>query len=106
MAAPALPHRRADRGAVAAYLDEIAPKATPGSREAAQAKRAETGDRMHGGARDREAGQDGLDVGEGVVMGGGGRDDFAKAVASRAARDHMMQNRKAERGAVLQVLLP
>jgi hypothetical protein len=96
--------RKAERRRVSEYLDDVAPKAAPGSREAQIEKRMEVASKLHGGARDREAAMDGLDVGESVLMGSSGRDDFASAVAAQKAREARRQQQRAERGSALQVL--
>lgn len=64
-------------------LEEIAPRET--GRQAIIDKRKTTGNLLHGAARDREAGMDGLDLSERQTMGGG--DDFNSKVSSiRGAR--------------------
>ncbi|CAI5729910.1 unnamed protein product [Peronospora effusa] len=65
--------RRKEREFRDTIMDEIAPKET--GREAQIEKRRQVGAKLHGAAKDRENGRDGLDLSEEFLMGGHGDDN-------------------------------
>ena len=87
----------------AELLDEIAPKAAAGTREALLDKRREVAARTHGATRDREEGMDGLDMGDKDVLGSDGRAEYQRALAAQQARRDRGQQAKGERLSALQV---
>lgn len=89
--------RKVSRDRTKQLLEEVAPKATPGSREAAMEKRMEVAGKLHGAARERESGIDGLEVGEGVLMGSGGSSDYQRALQQRQQREARLYQQRSEK---------
>ncbi|RQM16146.1 hypothetical protein DD237_004591 [Peronospora effusa] len=84
--------RRKEREFRDTIMDEIAPKET--GREAQIEKRRQVGAKLHGAAKDRENGRDGLDLSEEFLMGG--HDDDNNDLKRQLTRRDLARRRKKE----------
>mmetsp|Transcript_13375 Transcript_13375/g.13439 ORF Transcript_13375/g.13439 Transcript_13375/m.13439 type:complete len:231 (-) Transcript_13375:104-796(-) len=91
-------NRKREREKAGVFLEEIAPRET--GREAQIEKRREKGAKLHQAAREREDNQDGLDMKESDVFGGG--DDFHSMKARMAHSQQRRQDRQQDRARELQ----
>lgn len=83
-------------------MEELVPKET--GREAMLEKRRQTANKLHGAARDREDGRDGLDVSDDFLMGGRGDDkELSRRLAQRDSARRQRDSERQERLAGFQV---
>ncbi|KAI1473018.1 uncharacterized protein F4812DRAFT_464958 [Daldinia caldariorum] len=91
--------RKADRAEQRARLDELAPRAEPGTRERRLEKKREVNEKMRG-YRDKSPGGGGAEVGEAELMGGdgdGGGDSVAEYKRLKAAAERRKTEREIRR---------
>ncbi|OTB00933.1 hypothetical protein M426DRAFT_323922 [Hypoxylon sp. CI-4A] len=89
--------RKLDRTTQRERLDELAPRAEPGSRERQLEKKRAVNDKMRGFRERSPGGAGGAEVGEAELMGGGGGDDGDDGLAEYKRMKGLAERRKTDR---------
>lgn len=89
--------RRAHRADQKLLLDELAPRADPGTRERKLEKRREMTEKLRGFKEDREGVGQLAEVGEAELMGGGGDDSVDEYRRALRAREEVKRERQSRR---------